>query len=57
MRQAIMVSPGTIEYRDIPEPRNLKDYEVLLRIKKIGVCGSDIHVFHGNHPATTYPGV
>lgn len=55
MRQAIMTSPGVIEYREIPEPGPLKDHEVLLRIKKIGICGSDIHVFHGNHPATPYP--
>ena len=55
MRQAIMISPGVIEHRDIPEPGKLKDNEILLRIKKIGVCGSDIHVFHGKHPATPYP--
>ena len=55
MRQAIMISPGIIEHRDIPEPDQLKDNEILLRIKKIGVCGSDIHVFHGKHPATPYP--
>lgn len=55
MRQAIMLSPGVIEYRDVAEPGKLKDNEILLRIKKIGVCGSDIHVFHGKHPATPYP--
>jgi L-iditol 2-dehydrogenase/threonine 3-dehydrogenase len=55
MKQAIMISPGVIEYRDIPEPGPLKDNEILLRIKRIGVCGSDIHVFHGKHPATPYP--
>jgi len=55
MRQAIMISPGVIEFREIPEPGPLKDNEVLLRIKRIGVCGSDIHVFHGKHPATPYP--
>ena len=55
MRQAIMLSPGVIEYRDIAEPGKLKENEILLRIKKIGVCGSDIHVFHGKHPATPYP--
>jgi L-iditol 2-dehydrogenase/threonine 3-dehydrogenase len=55
MRQAIMVSPGIIEYHEIPEPGPLKNNEILLEIKKIGVCGSDIHVFHGNHPATPYP--
>jgi len=50
-----MTSPGVIEYRDVQEPGPLKSNEVLLRIKKIGVCGSDIHVFHGEHPATPYP--
>jgi 2-desacetyl-2-hydroxyethyl bacteriochlorophyllide A dehydrogenase len=28
---------------------------VLLRIQRIGVCGSDIHVYHGKHPLTSYP--
>jgi L-iditol 2-dehydrogenase/threonine 3-dehydrogenase len=55
MKQAIMVSPGIIEYHEIPEPGHLKDNEILLRIKRIGICGSDIHVFHGKHPATPYP--
>jgi 2-desacetyl-2-hydroxyethyl bacteriochlorophyllide A dehydrogenase len=55
MRQAIMISPGKIEFHEIPEPVHLNDNEILLRIKKIGICGSDIHVFHGNHPATPYP--
>ena len=55
MRQAVMTSPGIIEFRELPEPGQLKDGEVLLRIKKIGICGSDVHVYHGKHPATPYP--
>jgi 2-desacetyl-2-hydroxyethyl bacteriochlorophyllide A dehydrogenase len=55
MRQAIMVSPGKIKFHEIQEPGHLNDNEILLRIKKIGICGSDIHVFHGKHPATPYP--
>lgn len=50
-----MLSPGVIEFREVPEPGPLKDNEVLLRIKRIGICGSDIHVYHGLHPATSYP--
>lgn len=50
-----MISPGIIEYQEVPEPGLLRDNEILLEIKKIGICGSDIHVFHGNHPATPYP--
>jgi threonine dehydrogenase-like Zn-dependent dehydrogenase len=55
MRQAIMTSPGVIEYREIPKPESLGSKEVMLKIERIGVCGSDIHVFHGEHPATPYP--
>jgi 2-desacetyl-2-hydroxyethyl bacteriochlorophyllide A dehydrogenase len=55
MRQAIMLAPGVIEYREVPEPGQLQGNEILLRIKKIGICGSDIHVYHGKHPATPYP--
>jgi L-iditol 2-dehydrogenase len=54
MIQAVMTSPGVIEYRDIPRPL-LSENEVLIEIKRIGICGSDIHVFHGLHPYTSYP--
>jgi len=39
---------------DVPKPVP-EAKEVLLRIARIGVCGSDIHVFHGTHPYTSYP--
>jgi threonine dehydrogenase-like Zn-dependent dehydrogenase len=55
MKQAIMTSPGVIMYQDVPRPADLKPNEVLLKIERIGICGSDIHVFHGEHPATPYP--
>lgn len=54
MRQATMTSPGEIEYRDVPEPTPGPG-QVMLRIKRIGICGSDIHVNHGTHPFTGYP--
>jgi 2-desacetyl-2-hydroxyethyl bacteriochlorophyllide A dehydrogenase len=50
-----MLSPGVIEFRNAAEPDTLNDHEILLRIKKIGICGSDVHVYHGEHPATPYP--
>ncbi len=54
MKQAVMTSPGVIEFRDIDRPVPGPD-QVLLEIRRIGVCGSDIHVFHGLHPYTSYP--
>jgi len=55
MRQAIMPKPGKIEFKKVEVPDSLKPNEILLKIQRIGVCGSDIHVFHGEHPATPYP--
>jgi len=54
MLQAIMTSPGKIEFADVERPHPAAD-EVILQVKRIGVCGSDIHVFHGLHPYTSYP--
>jgi len=56
MRQAVLKTPGNIEIRQIPMLEELKPNEILLKIHKIGICGSDIHVFHGKHPfVTKYP--
>jgi L-iditol 2-dehydrogenase len=49
-----MTGPGKIEFRDVDKP-TIGDAEVLIQVKRIGVCGSDIHVFHGLHPYTSYP--
>ena len=54
MLQAVMTEPGKIEFRDVAKPK-LKDNQVIVQIKRIGICGSDIHVFHGLHPYTSYP--
>lgn len=54
MLQQVMTSPGIIEFREVPVPK-LEKNQVLVKIMKIGICGSDIHVFHGEHPFTSYP--
>ena len=54
MIQQVMVQPKKIEFREIPVPEP-KAGEVLVKIMRIGVCGSDIHVYHGTHPFTSYP--
>lgn len=54
MKQEVMTAPGKIEFHDIPIPE-LKQNDVLVKMMRIGVCGSDIHVYHGKHPYTDYP--
>lgn len=55
MRRATMTAPGIIAITDIPDRPVPGPDEVLLRIRRIGVCGSDVHVNHGRHPFTSYP--
>ena len=54
MLQQVMTKPGEIIFREVPVPE-VKEDQVLVKIMNIGICGSDIHVYHGEHPFTTYP--
>lgn len=54
MLQAVMIAPGKIEFKEVEIPK-VGDSEVLIKIVSIGICGSDIHVYHGKHPYTSYP--
>jgi len=54
MRQAVMTEPGVIEFSDV-DPPSPGPGQVMLRINRIGVCGTDVHVYHGRHPFTPFP--
>lgn len=54
MLQQVMTAPGEIEFREVAIPE-IKANQVKIKIRKIGICGSDIHVYHGKHPFTSYP--
>ena len=50
MRAAVLVAPGRMEIRDVPQS-NPGPGEVLLRVAACGLCGTDFHIFsgHGNY--------
>lgn len=56
MLTVICETPGTLTARDRPMPARA-DREVLLRVKRVGVCGTDLHIFSGNQPYLEYPRV
>ncbi len=56
MRQSVLTAPHTIIFREAPEPM-AGPGEVLVRIQRIGICGSDVHAYHGRHPFMFYPKV
>ena len=57
MRQVVLTAPEKLEFREVADltPADLKENEILLNVKRIGICGSEIHSYHGEHPATFYP--
>ncbi|BEP38572.1 zinc-binding alcohol dehydrogenase family protein (plasmid) [Variovorax sp. V59] len=56
MLTVICETPGTLRAEDRPMPLRGGD-EVLLRVKRVGVCGTDLHIFTGNQPYLSYPRV
>ncbi len=54
MLQQVMNAPKEIVINTVPVPA-LKVGQVLVKIMRIGICGSDMHVYHGLHPYTSYP--
>ena len=54
MLQEVMAAPREIRFDRVPVP-TAGPGQVLVKIKRIGICGSDIHVYHGKHPYTKYP--
>lgn len=54
MIQQVMTQPGKIVFQKVKDPV-LQRGQVLIRMMRLGICGSDIHVYHGEHPFTSYP--
>ncbi len=46
--------PGEVVAEERQKPVRADD-EVLVRIRRIGVCGTDLHIFTGNQPYLSYP--
>lgn len=56
MKTVVCMQPGQIVVRNAPKPEPGPG-EVLVKIKRIGICGTDIHAFAGNQPYFQYPRV
>ncbi|RLQ90164.1 zinc-binding alcohol dehydrogenase family protein [Planomicrobium sp. Y74] len=40
---------------EIPKPSLQNADDVLVKVKRVGICGSDMHIYHGTNPLATYP--
>lgn len=49
MKALVYTAPNEVQLHDRPEPE-LAAQEVVLRIDAAGICGSDMHAYHGHDP-------
>lgn len=56
MKILTCTTPGALAYGEAPQPELIKDHAIL-RIRRIGICGTDLHAFEGTQPFFSYPRV
>ncbi len=50
MRAVTFQAPGEVRIEEKPEPRLEAADDALIRVEASGICGSDLHIFHGRVP-------
>lgn len=54
MKTLVCTEPGNFVYRHMERPQ-LEEGCAIIRIRRIGICGTDLHAFEGTQPYFSYP--
>ncbi len=54
MKAIRVPEPHRLEVAEMPRPEP-GEGEVLIRVRAAGICGSDVHIYHGTNPLARYP--
>lgn len=57
MKALCVQSPHQLVIEERPMPVITNGNEVLVKVKAAGICGSDVHIYHGSSPVASYPRV
>jgi 2-desacetyl-2-hydroxyethyl bacteriochlorophyllide A dehydrogenase len=55
MKSLILLEPGKLVTAEAHEAATPGAGEALVRVHRVGVCGTDLHAFHGRQPFFNYP--
>ena len=55
MQTLALEQPGQFRFRAPVDPAKPAAGEVLVRAKRVGICGTDLHAFEGKQPFFSYP--
>ncbi len=54
MRAAVLTAPGCFDVREVSVPV-IGPEDVLVRVSRTGICGTDVHMFNGDYAADRLP--
>ncbi|MCM5526853.1 zinc-binding alcohol dehydrogenase family protein [Parasegetibacter sp. NRK P23] len=54
MKVLYCTTPGKFDYDEKEQPKAAPGYS-LLNVKRVGICGTDLHAFEGTQPFFSYP--
>jgi 2-desacetyl-2-hydroxyethyl bacteriochlorophyllide A dehydrogenase len=54
LKTLVCIEPGKLEYENAEKLTLVKDHAII-KIKRIGICGTDLHAFEGTQPYFEYP--
>ncbi|MEM9832421.1 MAG: zinc-binding alcohol dehydrogenase family protein [Bacteroidota bacterium] len=55
MKTIVLEKPGKFTYTETIIDEDLRSEEALVKVHRIGICGTDFHAYRGNQPFFTYP--
>jgi 2-desacetyl-2-hydroxyethyl bacteriochlorophyllide A dehydrogenase len=55
MKAVVLEGPGQAQLTSVDEPRLAGDDEILLQVRRIGLCGTDLNSYRGRNPLITFP--
>ena len=55
MKAIVLEEPFKLRLSDIAEPAQIGRDEALVRVRRVGICGTDLHAFGGNQNFFSYP--
>ena len=55
LKAIVLEQPGQLKLRDVEAPTAAGPGEALARVKRVGICGTDLHAFGGNQNFFSYP--
>ena len=55
MKTIVLTEPRQFDLTDTKEPEGLAPDHALVKVHRVGICGTDLHAYLGNQPFFSYP--